>query len=470
MSQHHNQASSSFTPWSSDALQQATDGRWVGLSHAIDIKRIVTDTRQIQSGDAFLALKGERFDAHDFIQDAVKLGASVVIVARELENVIVPQLVVADSRLALGDLGAYRRQQYPNLKVVALTGSSGKTTVKEMLGSILRQIAPTLITRGNLNNDLGVPMMLLELNDSHQFAVMELGANHIGEIDYTSNMVKPQVAGVLNIGTAHMGEFGGRIGIAKAKSEIFAHLPPDGIAVVPASGDFSEHVQQAASAFKQIRFGLGGDVTATNIQLHADRCEFDLNTPKGAIHIELPFAGQHNVENALAAASFALAMNVSLDVIASGLAQAEGAKGRLNFKHIGNYLIIDDTYNANPHSMRAAAKVLSQQAGVKILILGDIGELGDEAAAEHFALGQDLAHIDIDALFTVGEFASQTVAGVQSQNNNRMNTHAFLDKISLFEKLQTYLQCTPEQQFSLLFKGSRYTKMESLITDLVEKA
>lgn len=470
MSQDHFQATSSTTPWSSDELQQATQGQWVGLSQAITIGHIVTDNRKVQHGDAFLALKGERFDAHDFAKSAVEQGASVVIVTRPLDDLNVPQLVVSDTRLALGDLGAYRRQQYPHLKVVALTGSSGKTTVKEMLGSILRQIAPTLITRGNLNNDLGVPMMLLELNQAHEFAVMELGANHIGEIDYTSKMVKPQVAGVLNIGTAHMGEFGGRVGIAKAKSEIFAHLPSDGVAVVPSSGDFSEQVQQAASAFKQIRFGADGDVTAINVELHADRSEFDLLSPKGKVHIELPFAGQHNIDNALAAASFALALHVDLDVIASGLAQAEGAKGRLNFKQSGNYLIIDDTYNANPHSMRAAAQVLGQQPGIKIMVIGDIGELGDDAAKEHFALGQDLAHMDIHALFAVGEFASQTIAGVKSQPNSHINTHAFLDKISLFEKLQTYLQRTPEQQVSLLFKGSRYTKMESLIADLVEKA
>jgi UDP-N-acetylmuramoyl-tripeptide--D-alanyl-D-alanine ligase len=469
MSQYH-QTRSTPMPWTSDELQQATQGQWSGVSQPLTITRIVTDNRQVQQGDAFLALKGERFDAHDFAKSAAEQGASVIIVARQLDDINIPQLIVADTRLALGDLGAYRRQQYPHLKVVALTGSSGKTTVKEMLGSILHQIAPTLITRGNLNNDLGVPMMLLELKGSHQFAVMELGANHVGEIDYTSNMVKPQVAGVLNIGTAHMGEFGGRIGIAKAKSEIFAHLPQDGIAVVPASGDFSEEVQQAASEFQQIQFGLNGDVTADNIQLHADRSEFDLLTPQGNIHIQLPFAGAHNVDNALAAASFALALNVDLTLIASGLSQAESAKGRLNFKQVGNYLIIDDTYNANPHSMRAAAKVLEQQQGTKVLVIGDIGELGEDAASEHFLLGQDLANMSLDAVFTVGEFAQHTFDGAVSQSDSLVDFYSFTEKQDLLEELQAMLANDPEQAVSLLFKGSRYTKMESLIVDLVEKA
>lgn len=464
-----NASTAELAPWTSEALQQATQGQWLGLSAALQGRRVVTDNRQIQAGDIFLALKGERFDAHDFVADAVAKGAVAVIVARMIDGVNAPQLIVADTRLALGHLGAYRRQQYPSLKVAALTGSSGKTTTKEMLGSILNQIAPTLMTRGNLNNDLGVPMMLLELTAAHQFAVMELGANHVGEIDYTSNLVKPQVAGVLNIGTAHMGEFGGREGIARAKSEIFSHLPTDGIAVVPASGDFSDVVQQAAKGFKNIRFGVDGDVAAHAVQLHADRSEFELHTPVGFVHVNLPFAGEHNIDNALAAVSFALALGVSLPVIAAGLAQAKGAKGRLTFISHGSHTIIDDTYNANPHSMRAAASVLAQQEGRRILLLGDIGELGDAAPDEHYALGQDLALMPLDAVFAVGEFAEKTIAGLISQQACQPQGFAFADKAALFEKLVPYLDTLRPDRINLLFKGSRYTRMESLIADLVEK-
>ncbi len=467
---------SAIVAWSSDELAEATSGQWLFLEHGLSACRIVTDNRLVQAGDIFLALKGERFDAHDFVASALANGAVAAIVSHGIEGVTAPQLVVADTRLALGHLGAYRRQQYPHLKVVALTGSSGKTTTKEMLGSILRQIAPTLVTRGNLNNDLGVPMMLLELEPSHHYAVMELGASHVGEIDYTSHMVQPHVAGVLNIGTAHMGEFGGREGIARAKSEIFNHLFADGVAVVPVNDDFAGLIQQATGQHKMIRFGSStdehGDVYAENIQLDAAASSFDLVTPQGRITIQLPFAGQHNVDNALAAGSFALAFGIPLELIASGLSQAVGAKGRLSFKQYGRYLIIDDTYNANPHSMRAAAKVLEAQQGSKVLVLGDIGELGDAAQQEHYSLGEDIASLSLDAIFTVGEFAAHTLAGINAQPQKPASLHAaaFEDKASLFNALYDYLQVSQYAAFSLLFKGSRYTKMESLIADLVEKA
>ncbi|RYY79705.1 MAG: UDP-N-acetylmuramoyl-tripeptide--D-alanyl-D-alanine ligase [Moraxellaceae bacterium] len=459
-------------PWSSEQLQLATQGKWHNLhNEPLDaLSRIVTDNRRIQPGDVFLALIGERFDGHGFAAEAVARGAKAIIVSQPVAQVAVPQLVVDDTRVALGHLGTYRRQQYPNLTVLALTGSSGKTTVKEMLGSILRMSAPTLVTRGNLNNDLGVPMMLLELLPEHRYAVMELGANHVGEIDYTSNLVQPQVAGVLNIGTAHMGEFGGRLGIAHAKSEIFKHLADNSshkvVAIVPAQGDFSEVVQQAAAHHHTMSFGTGGDVFAEHIELHANSSSFELVTPQGRIAISLPFAGQHNIENALAAASFALAIDMPLSQIAQGLQSAVGAQGRLTFKQYGNWLIIDDTYNANPHSMRAAAQVLAAQAGRKILVLGDIGELGDAASAEHYTLGQDLADMSLDAVFAVGEFAAQTIAGLQSKTG-QIQAQAFTDKSALLIQLGQWLEQVESSSASLLFKGSRYTKMESLIADLI---
>ncbi|TEU27937.1 UDP-N-acetylmuramoyl-tripeptide--D-alanyl-D-alanine ligase [Alkanindiges illinoisensis] len=466
-------SSAATAPWSSEQLQQATQGQWHNL-HAqtpASFNRIVTDNRRVQPNDVFLALVGERFDGHNFAADAVANGASAVIVSRVIEQLAVPQLVVPDTRLALGHLGSYRRQQQPDLTVLALTGSSGKTTVKEMLGSILRLSAPTLVTRGNLNNDLGVPMMLLELLPEHRYAVMELGANHVGEIDYTSNLVQPQVAGVLNIGTAHMGEFGGRLGIANAKSEIFKHLKANdthpAIAIVPAHGDFSDVVQQAASRHKTISFGTGGNVFAENIELQATSSQFELVTPQGRIAISLPFAGQHNIENALAAASFALAIDVPLQQIAQGLESAVGAQGRLTFKKYGNWLVIDDTYNANPHSMRAAAQVLAAQAGRKILVLGDIGELGEAAREEHYSLGQDLASLKLDAVFAVGEFAAQTIDGLQSQNQ-QMQAQAFTEKPELLLHLRQFLAQAKTSNASLLFKGSRYTRMESLIADLID--
>jgi UDP-N-acetylmuramoyl-tripeptide--D-alanyl-D-alanine ligase len=349
--------------WTAAQLLEATQGYWLNdQAPNTEIKRVLTDSRDAEAGDAFLALKGERFDAHAFITQVAEQGCQVAIVSQPIDAEIC-QLVVPDTRLALGQLGAYRRAQNPQLKVIALTGSSGKTTTKEMLGSILSRIAPTLVTRGNLNNDLGVPVMLLELRPEHQYAVMELGASHQGEIDYTSNLVQPLVAGIINIGTAHLGEFGGRDGICRAKSEIYAHIAPNGTSIVPAADDFADSIRQAVQTEQVLSFGAGGEIFATEIELQAQSATFKLNTPQGVRQVNLPFAGEHNVQNATAAAAFALAIGISLDDIVLGLEQAVGAKGRLNFIQQGRHLLIDDTYNANPTSMRAAAEVLAQQEG-----------------------------------------------------------------------------------------------------------
>ncbi len=362
-------------------------------------------------------------------------------------------------------MGAYRRQQNQQLKVIALTGSSGKTTTKEMLGSILSRLAPTLITRGNLNNDLGVPMMLLELRQDHQFAVMELGASHQGEIDYTSNLVQPHVAGILNIGTAHLGEFGGREGICRAKSEIYAHILDHGTAIVPAHDDFSATIHLNAQGHQILSFGEGGDVFATDIQLHPQSAQFNLHTPQGVRAVNLPFAGMHNVQNAAAAAAFALAIGVELDQIVEGLEQAQGAKGRLNFIQHQNHLFIDDTYNANPTSMRAAAQVLLQQQGLKVMVMGDIGELGESSWQEHHDLGRDLVGQPLDHLVVVGEFATAAQQGA----TDSAKLHAFASQADALPFLINLVQTHQPQSMSFLFKGSRYTHMETLMADLMEK-
>lgn len=452
-------------PWTAEQLQQATQGEW--FQHNIpqgEIKRILTDSRHAEAGDAFLALKGERFDAHNFVAQVANQGCQIAIVEHPIDADIA-QLIVKDTRLALGQLGAYRRQQNSQLKVIALTGSSGKTTTKEMLGSILSGLAPTLITRGNLNNDLGVPMMLLELRPEHQYAVMELGASHQGEIDYTSNLVQPHVAGILNIGTAHLGEFGGREGICRAKSEIYAHILPEGIAIVPAQDDFSESIRQNAQAHSILSFGEGGDVFATEVQLHPQSAQFNLHTPQGVRTVNLSFAGAHNVQNAAAATAFALALGVALDDIVQGLEQAQGAKGRLNFIQHQNHLFIDDTYNANPTSMRAAAQVLLQQQGLKVMVMGDIGELGDSSWQEHHDLGKDLATLPLDQLIVVGEFA----AAAQQGSANAAKLHAFASQKEALPFLINLVQTHQPQSMSFLFKGSRYTHMETLMADLMEK-
>ncbi|WP_201617767.1 UDP-N-acetylmuramoyl-tripeptide--D-alanyl-D-alanine ligase [Psychrobacter urativorans] len=467
--------------WQADNLLTATaalDGHWqlstkekdTALANQ-DIKvtsnRIATDTRTIKTGDIFLAISGDNFDGHDYINVAASQGAVAAIVSRPILTSI-PQLVVSDARLALGQLAAYRRQQHQDLTVIAITGSSGKTTCKEMLGSIFGRLAPTLITRGNLNNDLGVPMMLLELSDHHRYAILELGANHIGEIAYTTEIVRPDVACILNIGTAHLGEFGSREGICQTKAEIFHTLSDKQYAIVPDKDDFTNQLRRIAETHTTHVIGFGHtDVSASHLNIKPEGSTFKLHIGTEVHDINLPLVGEHNISNALAAAACAHALNINIDDIVTGLENARPAKGRLNSQMLGMHRLIDDTYNANPHSVRAAAKVLAAQTGTQVMVLGDIAELGDAAVSEHQSLGCSIAAMGIDMLLCVGEYADHSVAGAQEVSG--INAQAFNDKDSLLQYLQPYLQAKQAQPCTVLFKGSRSMKMETLIDALVKE-
>ena len=466
--------------WQMDNMLEATaslDGHWqLPLDYtdadqpALASQRIATDTRTIKSGDIFLALSGENFDGHDYIDMAASKGAIAAIVSRSIlsESNAIPQLIVSDTRLALGQLASYRRQQHQNLTVIAITGSSGKTTCKEMLGSIFGRLAPTLITRGNLNNDLGVPMMLLELSDHHRYAILELGANHIGEIAYTTEIVRPDVACILNIGTAHLGEFGSREGICQTKAEIYHTLTDAQFAIVPDKDDFTNQLRRIAETHTSHVIGFGNtDVSASHLDVEPERSEFKLHIGSQIHDINLPLAGEHNVNNALAAAACAYALNIDVNDIVIGLENARPAKGRLNSQILGMHRLIDDTYNANPHSVRAAAKVLAAQTGTQVMVLGDIGELGEAAVSEHQSLGRTIATTGIDVLLCVGEYANATVSGAKEIAD--INAHAFVDKDSLLQYLQSYLQSHQAKPCTVLFKGSRSMTMETLIHALVEE-
>ena len=466
--------------WQADNLLAATKtlaGHWQfgavpvesnnDANKPISSTRIATDTRTIKTGDIFLALTGDNFDGHDYLDIAIEKGAVAAIVSRPIAADIV-QLVVDDTRLALGQLAAYRRQQHKDLTVIAITGSSGKTTCKEMLGSIFGRLAPTLITRGNLNNDLGVPMMLLELSDHHRYAILELGANHIGEIAYTAEIVQPDVACILNIGTAHLGEFGSREGICQTKAEIYHTLHDNQFAIVPDKDDFTNQLRRIAEKHTPNVIGFGNtDVSASHLDVEPERSEFKLHIGSEVHDINLPLAGEHNVNNALAAAACAHALNIDISDIVVGLENARPAKGRLNSQLLGMHRLIDDTYNANPHSVRAAAKVLAAQTGTQVMVLGDIGELGEAAISEHQSLGRTIATTGINVLLCVGQYAPYTVAG--AQEISAINAHAFADKDSLLAYLQSYLQAQQAQPCTVLFKGSRSMQMETLINALVEE-
>lgn len=478
--------------WQADNLMSATKavaGHWLDSNLAsladINTARISTDTRTIGEGDIFLALSGDNFDGHNYAQMAVEKGAVAVIVEREISGLNAPQLLVSDSRLALGALAGFRRRQHKEVKIIAITGSSGKTTVKEMLGSIFSRIAPTLVTRGNLNNDLGVPMMLLELSDEHKFAILELGANHIGEIAYTSDIVQPDVACVLNIGTAHLGEFGGREGICKAKSEIYQVLSNEQTAVVPELDEFASQLRAVAEQHTNKVVGFGKtDVSVHDVNIQPLGSEFVLTavTPAGLAQqaIKLPLAGEHNVTNAMAVTACAMALGIDLADIATGLQAVKPPRGRLYSQTVGKHLLIDDTYNANPNSILAGAKVVTAQpTGLKVLVLGDIGELGDEAKAEHYKLGQQIACLHenggIDYVFALGEFANDTVSGATKGAAEGANAKisgvqavAYTDKAQLLADLQDFVTKHKEETCTILFKGSRFMKMETLFEALID--
>lgn len=429
-------------------------GLWQGRA-----TNIVTDTRQIKAGDIFLALTGARFDGHDYLALARERGAAAAIVARTAP-IDLPQLQVDDTRLALGLLGKFRRDACQALRVVALTGSSGKTTAKEMLASILSQVAPTLATKGNLNNDLGVPMTLLTLDDTHRYAVIELGANHLGEIAYTTQLVRPDVACVLNIGTAHLGEFGGRDNIACAKAEIFQGLKADGVAVFAQEDDYRATLHAAVQQDVKVLLA-GRDIVATEVVLTEAGSRFMLGNAHDKVPVDLPLAGAHNVQNAVLVAGCALALGVDLATIAKGLSQVHPAKGRFNRLDFGVHSLIDDTYNANPNSVWASAQVLAMSPNTKWLVLGDIGELGSQADSEHYALGTRLATLDLDNVLTVGNHSAKITQALK--DNGKTAIH-FATKVALYDYLQAAL--ADSVPTTVLFKGSRSAQMETLLTDL----
>ncbi|MBJ7222867.1 MULTISPECIES: UDP-N-acetylmuramoyl-tripeptide--D-alanyl-D-alanine ligase [unclassified Brenneria] len=434
------------------------------IGDSIDIDAVSTDTRKLAAGCLFVALKGEKFDAHDYASNAVTNGAAALLVSKRL-HVNVPQLLVQDTRLALGKLGAWVREQSP-ARVVALTGSSGKTSVKEMTAAILRQCGEVLYTSGNFNNDIGVPLTLLRLTPEHQFAVIELGANHIGEIAYTTDLARPESALVNNLAAAHLEGFGSLAGVAQAKGEIFAGLPADGVAIINADSHDFPHWQATLNHKTVWRFSPQGagdvDFFASDIKVLDLGTQFILHTPFGQIAVELPLPGCHNVSNALAAAALAMSVGATLDAVKSGLAQLQAVPGRLFPMVLApGKLLLDDSYNANVGSMTAAAQVLADMPGYRVMVVGDMGELGDEARECHRQVGEAARVAGIDKVLSVGTL-SELIGGASG------NGEHFQDKAALVLRLKALL--SEHKRISVLVKGSRSTAMEQVVHALQENA
>ncbi|UDJ81642.1 UDP-N-acetylmuramoyl-tripeptide--D-alanyl-D-alanine ligase [Kosakonia oryzae] len=425
------------------------------------IDAVTSDTRKLTPGCLFVALKGERFDAHDFADQAKAGGAGALLVSRKLDCDL-PQLLVKDTRQAFGELGAWVRQQVPT-RVVALTGSSGKTSVKEMTAAILSECGNTLYTAGNLNNDVGVPMTLLRLTKEHQYAVIELGANHQGEIAWTVGLTRPEAALVNNLAAAHLEGFGSLAGVAKAKGEIYTGLPANGVAIMNADNNDWLNWQSIIGDRKVWRFSpnaANSDFTATNIHVTSHGTEFTLQTPMGNVDVTLPLPGRHNIANALAAASLAMAVGASLAAVKQGLANLKAVPGRLFPVQLGeNKLLLDDTYNANVGSMTAAAHVLAEMPGYRVMVVGDMAELGDESEACHIQVGEAAKGVGIDKVLSVGKLSKALSAA------SGVGEH-FNDKAAVVARLKALI--AEQQIITILVKGSRSSAMEEVVRELQE--
>ena len=424
-----------------------------------DFESVSTDSRTIASNGLFVALKGERFDAHDFIDSALCQQATALLVSRVLDFDI-PQLVVKDTRIALGLLAGYVRDQL-DIKAVAITGSNGKTSVKEMVANILSQQYSVLFTAGNFNNDIGLPLTLLRLEYQHQAGVFELGANHKGEIDYTSKLVKPDVALVNNIGAAHLEGFGSIEDVAQAKSEIYRHLSNDGTAIINLDDDFAGYLTKTITAQKIIRFGINqaADIRAEAISSNdAGEYQFELVTPTKRCQIQLKLSGQHQVMNALAAAAIATALEFDVADIKAGLETLQPVKGRMQPHSLGRLLLVDDSYNANPSSVKAAINWLAEREEERVLVLGELAELGDGSQAMLTELGQYAQQHKINHVITLGADISTLSA--------ECNGHHFRQQDELVDYLKTDI-FKQQGRINLLVKGSRSAAMERVVEALL---
>ncbi len=447
-------------------LVPVLDARLEGAD--VRIARVSTDTRKIQAGDLFVALSGANFDAHDFVEQAQLKGAVAVVVERPV-SVALPQLIVADSRLALGQIAHYNRTFFAGT-LIAVTGSSGKTSVKEMLASILGGAGPTLATRGNLNNEIGVPLTLLELEKQHRYAVIEMGASGPGQIDYVSGLARPDIALLNNAFGAHLEGFGSLAGVVRAKAEIFNGLNAGGTAVVNADDPHADQWLRRLQGLPERRvltFGLERadvDVAAAELFHQKNACYgFRLVVGQETAPVRLQVLGRHNVANALAAATAAWAAGLSLSQIADGLARFEAVPGRMKpLAGPAGCRLIDDSYNANPASVKAAIDVLAELPGERVLVLGDMAELGADTAEQHAGVGAYAAERGIEHLYVTGPLCRHAVQAYQGKRG--ADGRDFGDKTELTNSLKTLAHA----KLTLLVKGSRSAAMDRVVAGLME--
>lgn len=431
-----------------------------GTLHGADaqVTGVATDSRKVIAHDLFVALKGEHHDGHEHLAQAVERGASGAMVMRRT-NSDLPQVVVADTLLALGDLASAVRAKR-RARVVGITGSNGKTTVKTLTASILQRHGRTHSNAGNFNNEIGLPLSLLSMPEDSEYAVIEMGAGKPGDIAYLAAIARPEVGLVNNIAAAHLERMRTLEGVAETKGALYQALPADGTAIINADDAFADFFAGLAGTRRVLRFGFGAraDVRAEDITLNPDRSVFTLATSTGSHAVQLPLPGRHNVGNALAAAAIAYALEVPLATIVEGLQNAPIVGGRLRKQTAaGGWSVIDDSYNANPGSTRAAIATLALQPGERWLVLGDMAELGSDAAAMHAQIGKQAFADGIEKLFAVGTLSTHAAQAFGA------NARHFATQADLIAALRTQLHAG----VSVLVKGSRSAGMEHVVAALL---
>jgi len=434
-----------------------------GAHHGADVtfSGCVSDSRAVERDALFVAIRGPRFDGHEFVAEAARRGAAAAMVER------VPRagggadagtlVEVADSRRAMGVLAGAWRERF-TVPVIAVTGSNGKTTVKEMLAATFRERGPVLATRGNLNNEIGVPLTLCRLGAAHRAAVIEMGANHAGEIAWLTEITRPTVGLVTQCGPAHLEGFGSIEGVARAKGELFAGLPADATAVINADDAFSGLWHELAGGRRVVTFGAtpGADVSGT-WRSEAEGLALEMATPAGRVRARLALPGRHNALNALAASAAALAAGLAPAQVAAGLAAVRPVRGRLELKRgAARARVIDDSYNANPLSLEAGLAVLGDCAGRRWLVLGDMGELGEDAAALHARAGASARAHGVERLYAIGQLSRHAVRSFGAGA-----TH-FEDRDALVRSVRDALA----GDVTVLVKGSRAMRMERVVDAL----
>lgn len=451
-------------------IAKACNGVYMGekTQKQMEVCGVVTDSRQVETGFLFIPVKGAKVDGHDFIPEVFRKGAAAVLSEKELEHCDKPYIMVKSSLQALKDIAKFYRSQL-NIPIIGITGSVGKTSTKEMIASVLSEKYKVLKTAGNYNNEIGVPLTLMRIQEEHEAAVIEMGISDFGEMHRLAEMTQPDICVITNIGICHLENLKTRDGILKAKSEIFDFINPKGYIVLNGEDDKLSMITEVKGIYP-IFYGfkenqrVEQDIFANNVKnCGLKGVKVDIHTAKGTLHVHIPIPGQHNIYNAMAAVGVGLSLGMELEEIKAGIEKVETIGGRTNLIEIGELLLIDDCYNANPVSMRASIDVLSHGLARTVAVLGDMGELGENEKQLHYKVGTYVAEKQIDTLFCAGPL-SKEIANGACDTNDWCEVFYFESKEEMLPELLKYLQ----EGDTVLVKASHFMDYPKVVEAIKE--